>query len=79
MRLLNAIKRMFLPSKVTYIRSMILNDLIKNKNLKRVVELGAYDDNNLIYLTRNNRNVSFYGVDLWTHFDSEKIVKSPEK
>lgn len=44
-----------------------------------MVELGVYDGKNLIYLARNNLNVSFYGVDLWTHFDSEKIVKSPEK
>lgn len=56
-----------------YGRTLILDKLIKENGFKSVVELGVYDGKNLIYLAKNNPQTNFVGIDLWKHFDSDRI------
>lgn len=56
-----------------YGRTLILDKLIKENRFISVVELGVYDGKNLIYLAKNNPQTNFVGIDLWKHFDSERI------
>lgn len=56
-----------------YGRTLILDKLIKENRFKSVVELGVYDGKNLIYLAKNNPQTNFVGIDLWKHFDSDRI------
>lgn len=60
-----------------HLRTKILSNIIERYNVKNFVELGVYDGKNVIYLAKKFPNVNFYGVDLWKHFETDRINRLP--